>query len=154
MSSEPWQVETTDRKLGRERLKETRHEAKDTAHRLIVGVTTGHGKHAPWYQVALQDATDGGSRWDRSIGFSYTRGDQSAHLNVPGKPFAYAAAPSPDLLSLIESHHENKAWMPLLDKLVEEYPEHFTDAVAAHTAARQSDAAAQYARAFTATQRS
>lgn len=61
--------------------------------------------------------------------------------------------PSPELQSLIESHHENQAWAPLLDKLVEEYPEHFDEAVREHTAARQSSDAAQYARAFTATKR-
>lgn len=63
--------------------------------------------------------------------------------------------PSRDLLTLIERHHEDptNSWYALLDKLVEEYPDHFDAAVSAHTAARQSNAAEQYARAFAATQR-
>lgn len=64
--------------------------------------------------------------------------------------------PSPELLTMIEHHHEDptNSWYALLDKLVEEYPDHFDAVVSAHTAARQSNAAEHYARAFAATQRS
>jgi len=48
---------------------------------------------------------------------------------------SYGPPPSEQLRALIESHHETHAWMPLLDKLAEEYPQ-LDAAVSAHTAAR------------------
>lgn len=68
-----------------------------------------------------------------------------------GVSHAAVAAPSPDLIALIESHHTNAAWMPLLDALAEEYPEHFESAVAEHTRARSESDATHYARAVSAT---
>ncbi len=50
----------------------------------------------------------------------------------------YGSPPSAELQSLIAHHHLDHAWMPLLDKLAEEYPEHFEDAVRNHTVARAS----------------
>jgi len=47
----------------------------------------------------------------------------------------YGPPPSEQLRALIESHHNTHAWMPLLDKLAEEYPQ-LDAAVSAHTAAR------------------
>lgn len=59
--------------------------------------------------------------------------------------------PSDHLISLINSHYKNRAWMPLLDALAEEYPEHFESAVAEHTRARSESDATHYARAVSAT---
>lgn len=59
-------------------------------------------------------------------------GEDGAYLG-DGK---YGARPSPELLKLIEAHGKDHAWMPLLDKLAEEYPEHFEGPVAEHTRAR------------------
>ena len=49
----------------------------------------------------------------------------------------YGPPPSEELRTLIETHgaHPDQ-WMPLLDKLAEEYPDHFNEAVSRHTAAR------------------
>lgn len=47
-----------------------------------------------------------------------------------------AAPPSDALRHLIAGHHEHGDWTQLVDALAEEYPEHFWDAVNAHTAAR------------------
>lgn len=44
---------------------------------------------------------------------------------------------SPDLRQMIANHHKDHAWMPLVDKLAEEYPEHFQEATDHHTAGRQ-----------------
>lgn len=44
---------------------------------------------------------------------------------------------SPELRSLIANHHKTHAWMPLLDKIAEEYPEHTSAAIDAHTQSRQ-----------------
>ena len=45
---------------------------------------------------------------------------------------------SPELRAMIAAHHDNHAWMPLLDKLAEEYPDHFAAHVDAHTAGRNA----------------
>lgn len=107
--------------------------------------------------VAIGSSNDGepyGSLHRDRISFGYPSGRRAGGVFIKetNKAGVHDKPPSPELLSLIESHHENLAWMPLLDKLVEEYPEHFSDAVASHTAARNSSAAEQYARAFAASQ--
>ena len=50
----------------------------------------------------------------------------------------YVDPPSEELQMLIRSHHEQPgvSWMPLLDKLAEEYPERFGEPVTHHTALR------------------
>ncbi len=50
----------------------------------------------------------------------------------------YVDPPSEELQALIRSHHEQPSvsWMPLLDKLAEEYPERFGEPVTHHTVAR------------------
>lgn len=50
----------------------------------------------------------------------------------------YGPPPSERLRALIESHGKDHAWMPLLDALAEEYPEHFERPVAEHTRQRAS----------------
>jgi len=73
--------------------------------------------------------------------FSYPSGadPKRAYVSTPDIPagfFPLATVPSEKLLAPIEAHHTNGAWMPLLDRLAEEYPEVFERAVAAHTLAR------------------
>ena len=72
----------------------------------------------------------------------------SAHMSWPTRKHGtekaylghgqYGPPPSEGLRAMIESHGEHPAWMPLLDRLAEEYPEHFTIPVEQHTAARAS----------------
>ena len=50
----------------------------------------------------------------------------------------YGSPPSPELKALIETHGQHPdQWMPLLDKVAEEYP-HMQPAIDAHVAARYS----------------
>lgn len=44
---------------------------------------------------------------------------------------------SRELRVMIANHHKTHAWMPLLDKIHEEYPEHTAHAIQAHTESRQ-----------------
>ena len=69
--------------------------------------------------------------------FRWPSGDRGEEAAVyhDGKRLHYLAPPSPELRALIESHHDNHAWMPLLDRIAEEYPE-IEPAVQHHTAAR------------------
>lgn len=77
-------------------------------------------------------------------------GTKSAHLlRRAGQWFAGADSgggvalthpPSEALQAMIRHYHKqdagSAAWMPLLDMLAEEYPDHFADHVAEHTKAR------------------
>jgi len=70
----------------------------------------------------------------------------SAHMSWPTRQHGehraylgrgkYGPPPSPELRTLIETHGANPAWMPLLDKLAEEYPDHFNGPVEEHTRQR------------------
>ena len=66
---------------------------------------------------------------------SADRGEEAAVYH-DGKKLHYLPPPSETLQSLIAGHHETHAWMPLLNKLAEEYPEHFEGPVAEHARAR------------------
>ena len=83
------------------------------------------------HEITIQhaDGTFGRVAWP-----SYNHPDKAA-VSVPGQRIQYLAPPNEALRSLIESHHETGAWMPLLDELESNYPE-LGPSVARHTRER------------------
>lgn len=79
--------------------------------------------------VAHADGTFSRLSWP-----SYTHPDKAA-VSAEGKRVRFLAPPNEELRSLIESHHETGAWMPLLDELESNYPE-LGPSVARHTQER------------------
>lgn len=110
-------------------------------------LTVRHYPEIGRYEVSLRSGP-----YHRAI----THTDDSPHATVSqftesGSGNDRVSPPSERLKSLIASHHTNAAWMPLLDALAEEYPDHFESAVAEHTRARSESETAHYARALEAT---
>lgn len=125
---------------------ETAHHNDDSEHSLIVA---SHRHGANGVVVLRSPSGDGVQR--HTLTFAAGRPTTFTYHNRLGADYPEEThEPSERLKSLITSHHENKAWMPLLDALAEEYPEHFESAVAEHTRARSESDATQYARSIAA----
>lgn len=121
-----------------------------TGHSLVVDYENNEDSERGY--VSLQHPTDEGKAVGQAIGFRGDRPEAAIRTKRGGETTTETVRqPSDRLRSLVANHHESPdQWPILLNALVEEYPEHFTDAVAAHTAARHASDATQYARAYTA----
>ena len=87
-----------------------------------------------WQQVAIfGHHTLGGGHAVMNIGVDGTTEIKSAGRSTPNVKPA-----SPELKAMIAAHHDNHAWMPLLDKISEEYEgTPIAEAAARHMAYRQ-----------------
>lgn len=99
-----------------------------------------HDPHAVAGRYSIRIGTRNGDH-QRLHQWRFPSGDDPARsFYHDGNLSHYLPAPSAELRQMIEHHHTNAgntgAWAALLDKLVEEYPDHFDGPVSAHTAAR------------------
>jgi len=113
----------------------THHQYRHPGRAAIAGeLYVAHSPPGGHFRVRLGHTDDGGRHHIASLihdeyGTSIRRNSESSrHLTV--------APPSETLRALVANHGETDAWAPLLDRLAEEYPEHFNSLVDAHTAAR------------------
>ena len=130
-----WQVSSDDRNGGHQTIHDGVGRHLTVSHEPLYGTEPRKtGSH----QVYINNGSG-----DRHL-FMYPsskHGDKKAYIHIGQKVGGgshYVDPPSEHLRALIESHGTNHAWMPLLDALAEEYPEHMNGPVERHVQQRAS----------------